>query len=103
MVIPPSDRTFKIDTSHNTLVKANPFCGLPNEDPNLFITKFKCMCNTIHNVDVTPDVIRLNLIQFAFDLRAELWFNSLPSESIRSWDEFVQVFMRQYLPPSKMA
>ena len=45
----------------------------------------------------------MGLISFALADKAKMWYNSLEPASIYSWDDFVEIFMRQYMPPSKMA
>ena len=47
------------------------------------------------------DGVRLRLVPFALTDYAEKWFSSLPSESIKTWDEFKQIFLKKISPPIK--
>jgi len=45
----------------------------------------------------------VHLLLFPFSLRdrAKLWFNSLPMESIETWEELIAKFLAKYFSPSK--
>src|ERR1041385_1833365 len=49
-------------------------------------------------------VILLSLIFFPFSLRdeAKIWFQSLPRNSIDSWDKCKDAFIGKYYPPAKI-
>ena len=61
------------------------------------------MCITFKINGVTNDVIRLRLFPFSVKEKAQLWLASLPSESIKTWDQLKQAFLHKYFPPHKTA
>ena len=47
------------------------------------------------------DVIRLRLFPFSLRNRAKQWLNSLPRDSITTWNQMIEKFLSKYFPPIK--
>ncbi|CAJ2633397.1 unnamed protein product [Trifolium pratense] len=88
---------FELKPSLLSAVQQNQFSGNPTDDPNLHLSIFLQYADTVKANGVSPDAIRLRLFPFSF------WLQSLPSNSVTSWDELKKVFLARYFPPSKTA
>ncbi|XP_042460369.1 uncharacterized protein LOC122043868 [Zingiber officinale] len=53
--------------------------------------------------EVPPESVRLLLFGFSLKDRAKQWLNSLPANSISSWEQCEQKFLDKFYPPSKTA
>ena len=73
------------------------------DDPNLHLSLFVQYADTVKANGVNPEAIRLRLFPFSLRDRARAWLQSLPSNSITTWDELKKVFLARYFPPSKTA
>ena len=47
-------------------------------------------------VEVPEDVIRLNLFSFSLAGEAKRWLHSFNGNSLRTWDEVVEKFLKKY-------
>ena len=65
------------------------FHGLPNENPNMHLTNFLKVCDTIKYNRVTEEALRLRLFPLSLGDRAKHWLTSQPPDSITSWNDFV--------------
>ena len=52
---------------------------------------------------VPEDAIRLNLFAFSLTGEAKRWLHSFKGNSLRTWDDVVEKFMKKYFPKSKTA
>jgi len=52
---------------------------------------------------MTPEEIRLLLFLFSMTREAQTWLNSLPINSITTWEELVKQFLNKFYPPNKTA
>jgi len=77
------------------------FHGLSSEDANEHLRKFKKVCNTFKIHQVSPDAIKLGLFPFTLENRASAWLDSLPNNSIRTWNDMRKAFLTKYFPASK--
>ncbi|KAL4328495.1 hypothetical protein AHAS_Ahas13G0205800 [Arachis hypogaea] len=66
------------------------FSGSPQEDPNLFISKFLRICDTVKTNGVPAKVYRLMLFLFAVRDRASQWLETQPKESIVTWADLFE-------------
>ena len=65
------------------------FHGLPNENPNMHLTNFLEVCDTIKYDEVTEEALRLRLFLLLLGDRAKHWLTSQPPDSITSWNDLV--------------
>jgi len=79
------------------------FDGLQDEDPNTHIQLFLEICDTFKFNGVSEDAVRLRLFPFSLRGKAKQWLNSLPRNSITTWQELIKKFMDKFFPPSKTA
>nr|XP_009793605.1 PREDICTED: uncharacterized protein LOC104240459 [Nicotiana sylvestris] len=52
---------------------------------------------------MTPEAIKLLLFPFSVTREALTWLNSLPINSIVTWEELVKQFLNKFYPPNKTA
>ena len=79
------------------------FHGLPNENPNMHLTNFLEVCDTINYNGVTEEALRLRLFPLSLGDRAKHWLTSQPPDSITSWNDLVQKFLTKIFLPAKIA
>ena len=71
------------------------------EDAYLFLREFEDVCFLIQINNLTRDSVMLKYIPFALRGEAKKWLYSLPERSIRTWDHFVQAFLKKFFPNHK--
>src|SRR4051812_1435005 len=104
-IAPPAieANNFELKSSLVQAVQQNQFSGSPADDPNLHLSVFVQYADTVKANNVSSEAIRLRLFPFSLRDRARSWLQSLPSNSITTWDELKRVFLARYFPPSKTA
>ena len=70
-------------------------------DPNLHLSVFLEMCDTLKLNRVSTDTIRLQLFPFSLRDKARTLLHSFPSGCITTWDELTRAFLAKLFPPSK--
>ncbi|XP_045827939.1 uncharacterized protein LOC123919930 [Trifolium pratense] len=94
---------FELKPSLLSAVQQNQFSGNPTDDPNLHLSIFLQYADTVKANGVSPEAIRLRLFPFSLRDKARAWLQSLPSNSVATWNELKKVFLARYFPPSKTA
>ena len=84
-----------------SMVQQFQFRGTPREDPNIHLSVFLEVCNTLKLNEVSTDDIYLCLFPFPLRDKARTWLHSLPPGCIMTWDELTKVFLAKFFPPSK--
>ncbi|KAH9727218.1 hypothetical protein KPL70_008578 [Citrus sinensis] len=79
------------------------FNGLPNEDSHLHLKLFLEVSDAFKIAGATQDALRLRLFPYSLRDRARAWLNSLPSDSITTWNELADKFLMKYFSPTKNA
>ena len=73
------------------------------EDPNLHLSVFLEVCDTLKINGASIDAIRLRLFPFSLRDKARAWLHSLPPGSISTCEELTKAFLAKFFPPSKTA
>ncbi|KAH9769288.1 hypothetical protein KPL71_011944 [Citrus sinensis] len=79
------------------------FNGLPNEDPHLHLKLFLDVSDAFKIAEATQDALRLRLFPYSLIDRARAWLNSLPTDSITTWNELADKFLMKYFLPTTNA
>ena len=74
---------------------------MPNEDPYARLATYIEICSTVKIVGVPEDAIRLSLISFSLAGEAKRWLHSFKGNSLKTWEEVVEKFLKKYFPESK--
>jgi len=85
------------------LIEGNLFHGLPNEDPYAHLATYIEICNTVKIARVPDNAIRLSLFSFSLAGEAKKWLYSFKGNSLKTWEEVVEKFLKKYFPESKNA
>jgi len=82
-------------------VQQSQFGGTPLEDPNLHLSVFLEVCDTLKLNGISTDAICLRLFPFSLRDKARVWLHSLLSGCIITWDELKRSFLAKFFAPSK--
>ncbi|KAK9181177.1 hypothetical protein WN944_024314 [Citrus x changshan-huyou] len=77
------------------------FYGLENEDPYNHLNGFHAICQTFKYENFSDDDVKLRLFPFSLKDRAHSWLNTLPTNSITSWEQMVTKFLNKYFSVHK--
>ena len=91
---------FELKPSLITMVQQNQFTGHPTENPSEHLGRFLRIANSVILNGVKPEVIQLQLFPFSLRDMAITWFNSLPQESVNTWEELMRAYFNKFLIPS---
>ena len=91
---------FELKPSLITMVQQNQFTGHPTENPSEHLGQFLRIANSVILNGVKPEVIQLQLFPFSLRDMAITWFNSLPQESVNTWEELMRAYFNKFLIPS---
>src|SRR3954470_5161041 len=72
------------------------------EDVALHLNNFIELCDMQKYKEVDGDIVKLKLFPFSLRGRAKEWLQSLPRNSIDSWDKCKDAFIGKYYPPAKI-
>ncbi|KAK1606033.1 hypothetical protein QYE76_029706 [Lolium multiflorum] len=94
------DYDFSLDLSHIAIVEKTPFCGTEKESAVEHMIELSTL-SSVFSDDVKMRTYFVAKI-FPFSLKddAKTWYNNLPSGSIKSPKELLDVFFRKYFPAS---
>ena len=91
---------FELEPALITMVQQNQFAGHSTENPNEHLGRFLRIANSINLSGVKPEVIQLQLFPFSLRDMALTWFNSLPHESVNTWEELMKAYFSKFFIPS---
>jgi hypothetical protein len=77
------------------------FLGPSTKNPYDFLGEFLAICSTIKLSGFTEDALRMHLFPFSLEKRAKHWFHSLVPNSITSWAQLQQEFLKKYFSIGK--
>src|SRR3954463_12230630 len=83
------------------LVMKEHFSGA-GEDAALHLYNFVELCDMQKYKEVDGDIVKLKLFPFSLRGRDKEWMQSLPKNSIDSWDKCKDAFIGKYYPPAKI-
>lgn len=102
IVIPDVEaNNFKLKPFLLSMVQQNQLLSLPTKYPNLYLSILFEFHNTLKMNGVSPIKFLTNNFPFFLRDRARAWLQSLPSNSIMTWNKLKVAFLTQYFPPSK--
>ena len=76
---------------------------MATEDLHLHLRLFMEVSDYFKLLGVTEDALRLKLFPYSLRDRARAWLNSLPPNSVATWNDLAEKFLMKYLPPTKNA
>ena len=85
------------------MVQQNQFTGHPTENPDEHLGRFLKIANSIKLNGVRSEVIQLQLFPFSLRGMAAAWFNSLPYESVNTWEELMGVYFSNFFSPFRIS
>ena len=91
---------FELKPALIAMVQQNQFTGHSTENPNEHLGRFLRIANSVKLNGVKPEVIQLQLFPFSLRDMAATWFNSLPYESVNTWEELMGAYFSKFFPPS---
>ena len=83
--------------------KVGQFNGLPSENPHLHLKLFLKVSDAFKITGASQKALRLILFSFSLRDQVRAWLNSLPLDSITTWNDLADKFLMTYLPPTKNA
>ena len=90
---------FELKPALITMVQQNQFTSHPTENPNEHLGRFLRITNSIKLNGVRPEVLQLQLFPFSLRDMAATWFDSLPYESVNTWEELMGAYFSKFFPP----
>jgi len=92
---------FELRPTVISVVQQSQFGGSPMNYPNLHLSIFLEVCDTLKLNRVSTDAICLRIFLFSLKDKARAWLHSLSPDSIRTWDKITIAFLAKFFPPSK--
>jgi len=92
---------FKLELALISMVQKSQFSGTPLEDPNLHLSVFFEMCDTLRLNGVSKDAIRLRLFPFSLRDKVRAWLHSLLLGCITTWGELTRAILTKFFPLCK--
>ena len=92
---------FHVDSATMQAIRDNKFHGLSAEDPNAHLRNFLEIVDNFKVNGVPEETIRLRLFSRSLEGRAREWLDSLPNNSITTWNLLVEKFLSKYFSPAK--
>ena len=91
---------FELNPALIMMVQQNQFAGHPTENPSEHLGRFLRIADSNKMSGVKPEVIQLQLFPFSLRDVAITWFNSLPLESVNTWEELMRAYFNKFFNPS---
>ncbi|KAK1653158.1 hypothetical protein QYE76_070963 [Lolium multiflorum] len=94
------DYDFSLDLSHIAIVEKTPFCGTEKESAVEHMTELSTLSGLFSDDIKMRTYFVAKFFPFSLKDDAKTWYNNLPSGSIKSPKELLDVFFRKYFPAS---
>ena len=91
---------FELNPALIIMVQQNRFAGHPTENPSEHLGRFMRIADSNKMSVVKQEVIQLQLFPFSLRDMVITWFNSLPLESVNTWEELMRASFNRFLIPS---
>ena len=91
---------YELELALITMVQQNQFAGHSTENSNEHLGRFLRIANSVKLSGVKPEVIQLQLFPFSLRDMAITWFNSLPQESVNTWEKLMRAYFGKFFMPS---
>ena len=91
---------FELKPALITMVQQNQFACHSTENPNEHLGRFLRIADSIKVSGVKQEVIQLQWFPFSLRDMAINWFNSLPHESVNTWEELMRAYFSKFFIPS---
>ena len=91
---------YELEPALIAMVQQNQFAGYSTENPNEHLGRFLRITNSIKLKGASSEVIQLQLFPFSLRDMAATWFNSLPHESVNTWEELMRSYFSKFFTPS---
>ena len=91
---------YELEPALITMVQQNQFAGHSTENSNEHLGRFLRIANSVKLSGVKPEVIQLQLFPFSLRDMAITWFNSLPQESVNTWEKLMRAYFGKFFMPS---
>ena len=101
--LPIPENNFELKTITLQMLQNILFHRMPSENPNMHLTNFIEVCDTIKYNGVTEEALRLRLFPLSLGDRAKHLLMSQPPDSITSWNDLVKNFLTNFFSPSKIS
>ena len=90
---------FELKPALIIMVQQNQFAGHPTENPSEHLGRFLRIADSNKMSGVKSEVIQLQLFPFSLRDMAMTWFNSLPLESVNTWEELMRAYFNKFYIP----
>ena len=87
---------YELEPALIAMVQHNQFAGYSTENPNEHLGRFLRIENSIKLSGVKPESIQLQLFPFSLRDMAITWFNSVPYESVNTWEELMRSYFSKF-------
>ena len=90
---------YELEPALIIMVQQNQFAGHPTENPSEHLGRFLRIADSNKMSGVKSEVIQLQLFPFSLRDMAMTWFNSLPLESVNTWEELMRAYFNKFYIP----
>ncbi|GAU46309.1 hypothetical protein TSUD_401860 [Trifolium subterraneum] len=98
---PANPVSFDIKNTVLSALKENQFSGSESECPNIHLARFYEACGNTDPTGVSESNKKLRLFPLSLTSRVKDWIDTLPPNTIASWDELELKFRERYFPIHK--
>jgi len=97
----PATTAGQYEIKSSTISILPVFHGLSNEDPYKHLDDFLEICTTFKLQNLNEEAIKLCLFPFSLKDKAKHWLNSSTRDTITTWAQLQEEFLKKYFPIGK--